>query len=79
MYHYQSLRRRAGAFRWNLYYDAKVTGRYPETFLVHSWAEHLRKHDRFTMADKKAEDHLLSLVQQTPKVSHFIHAPEHKR
>jgi MFS family permease len=78
MYHYQNVRRRDGAIRWGLYYDAKVPGRYLETFVVRSWAEHLRQHDRFTVSDKKVEDHLYSLVLQPPKVSHFIHASEHK-
>jgi MFS family permease len=78
MYHYQNVRRRDGAIRWGLYYDATTPGQYIETFVVRSWAEHLRQQDRFTVADQKVEDHVLSLVQQPPKVSHFIHASEHK-
>jgi MFS family permease len=78
MYHYQNVRRRDGAIRWNLYYDAKIPARYLETFIVRSWAEHLRQHDRFTVADRKVEDLVHSLVQQPPRVSHFIHATQPK-
>ena len=79
MHHYQRVRRRDGAVRWALYYDAKDRTRYLETFIVHSWAEHLRQHARFTMEDRKIEEHVHSFVEQPPKVSHFIYAAEHGR
>jgi hypothetical protein len=45
------IRRRDGAFRWNLYVDLERPGCYLETFVVDSWSEHLRQHSRLTMAD----------------------------
>jgi MFS family permease len=45
------IRRRDGAFRWNLYADLERPGQYLETFVVDSWSEHLRQHGRLTVAD----------------------------
>ena len=45
------IRRRDGAFRWDLYADLERPGCYLETFVVDSWSEHLRQHGRLTMAD----------------------------
>jgi Transmembrane secretion effector len=45
------IRRRDGAFRWELYEDLERPGCYLETFVVDSWSEHLRQHGRLTMAD----------------------------
>lgn len=41
-------RKRTGAFRWGLYRDLAEPDRFVETFLVSSWAEHLRQHHRTT-------------------------------
>jgi len=45
------VRRRDGAFRWELWADLERPGSYVETFVVESWSEHLRQHDRLTVAD----------------------------
>ena len=41
---------------------------------MESWAEHTRQHDRFTVADKKFEERVLSLVLESPKTRHFLYA-----
>ena len=48
--------------------------RYVETFVVESWAEHLRQHDRATMADKSVEEAVIAFHQsvELPRVSHLI-------
>ena len=46
MQEYEHVRRRDGASRWGLYHDTEVADRYVETFVVDSWAEHLRQHTR---------------------------------
>ena len=46
------IRRRSGALSWGVYEDLAVPGRFIETFLVESWLEHLRQHERHTMNDK---------------------------
>jgi hypothetical protein len=45
------IRRRDGAYRWELYADLERPGCYLETFVVDSWSEHLRQHARLTVAD----------------------------
>ena len=56
---YERVRRRDGATRWDIFYDAEVPGKYLETFVVESWAEHQRQHDRFTNADRAVERRVL--------------------
>lgn len=72
------IRRRDGGMRWGLYRDTADPSRYIETFLVASWAEHLRQHERVTVADRAAEDRVRALhIGDTPPiVSHFIDAYE---
>jgi hypothetical protein len=74
MQEYEHVRRRDGASRWGLYHDTEVPDRYVETFLVGSWAEHLRQHARLTQADRKLEDRVYSLVRDQPRVRHLIDA-----
>src|SRR5918998_5936271 len=45
------IRRRDGASRWGVFRDVADPGRRLETFLVASWAEHMRQHERLTEAD----------------------------
>jgi len=44
-----------------------------ETFLVESWLEHLRQHERVTNADRVLQDAIHRFhVEGTPKVTHLI-------
>jgi predicted MFS family arabinose efflux permease len=68
-------RRRDGAYRWGIFEDAAEAGRMVETFLVESWMEHLRQHERVTNADRVLQEavrkfHLIG----APKVTHLIAA-----
>jgi MFS family permease len=66
-------RKRDGAYRWGIFEDVAVTGRWLETFLVDSWLEHQRQHRRVTVADKLAEKEVLRLHGATkPIVTHYI-------
>jgi hypothetical protein len=67
------VRRRDGAYDWNIYEDAADPGRFLETFLIDSWTEHLRQHDRITHADKDVEDSIRRFqVQGQPIVTHWL-------
>jgi MFS family permease len=68
------VRRRDGAIRWGLFEDAATPGRYIETFVVESWAEHLRQHERMTVGDLDIETKAWAfhLGAGAPKVTHWI-------
>jgi Transmembrane secretion effector len=59
---YGRIRRRDGASRWGVCRDLEAPDRYLETFIVGSWAEHLRQHDRLTRADNEIEAQLRNCV-----------------
>jgi hypothetical protein len=65
-------RRRDGAYAWGVFEDTAAHGRFLETFLLDSWVEHLRQHERVTEADRKIEERVRGLLQSAPKVAHFI-------
>jgi MFS family permease len=69
-------RLRDGAFRASLYRDPADPNRYLETFVVESWAEHLRQRERVTVSDRIAEDRALALHlgDAPPVISHYIYA-----
>jgi MFS family permease len=70
------IRRRDGAIRWGLFEDAATPGRYIETFVVESWAEHLRQYDRVTISDREVEAEAFAFHQgpEPPSVTHWIAA-----
>ena len=65
-------RRRDGAYAWGVFEDTAERGRFVETFLVESWLEHLRQHERVTKADHAAEERVHSLLNGEPKVTHLV-------
>ncbi|MPZ37432.1 MAG: MFS transporter [Rhizobiales bacterium] len=68
-----SIRRRDGAYDWDVYEDAAEPGRFVEAYLVDSWMEHLRQHDRVTNADKVIEASIRRFqVQGQPVVTHWL-------
>jgi MFS family permease len=79
MLEYERVRRRDGASRWDLFRDVEDTERYVETFLVSSWAEHLRQHDRSTRADRELEERVRSYARDAPDVRHLIRVPSDPR
>ena len=54
MRHVGRSRRRTGALRWELFRDGSDPTRFVESYLVGTWAEHLRQHEhRLTGADRR--------------------------
>ena len=74
IHQYSRIRRRDGAFRWGIYRDTENTNRFVEIFLVHTWAEHLRQHERSTKADSELERRLKSCVTGDTVVHHLIYS-----
>jgi hypothetical protein len=67
----QAVRRqrlRDGALRSGLYSDPADPGRYVETFVVESWSEHLRQHERVMVSDR--------LADERARISHRRHATD---
>ncbi len=73
------IRRRDGAIRWGLFHDPAEPGRFVETFLVESWAEHMRQHRRATEADREIEERVSAfhIGGEPPIVNHLVaeHVP----
>jgi quinol monooxygenase YgiN len=68
-------RRRDGAYAWGLFEDAANNGRFIETFLVESWLEHLRQHERVTNADHALQSMVHSHhLESAPAVTHYVAA-----
>jgi len=72
MHEYGRMRLRDGAYRWAIFRDTEVADRYLEIFLVNSWAEHLRQHERQTQADRELEVRIYSYLSGGSLVRHLI-------
>jgi MFS family permease len=69
-------RRRTGALRWELFRDGADPTRFVESYLVGTWAEHLRQHEgRLTGADRRFEEQAHRFVQGAPEVAHLFPPP----
>ena len=68
-------RLRDGAMRWGLFGDPANPRRYIETFLVESWLEHMRQHERVTRSDRQAQEvvRAFHVGDKPPEVSHLVH------
>jgi hypothetical protein len=69
-------RRRGGALQWGLFVDAADPRRFLEEFVVESWLQHLRQHERGSVSDRQVEDHVgaLHAAPDPPRVTHYISA-----
>ena len=65
-------RRRDGAFSWAVFQDTAHPDRILETFLLDSWLEHLRQHQRVTQADRRIQESVLGLLREAPHVTHYV-------
>lgn len=78
-----NVRKRNGALHWRLYKENNKESLLIETFVVSSWAEHLRQHEQITKDDKKIQDHVNSFNadNKNPSISHLIaqHLPDDKK
>lgn len=66
-------RLRNGGYGWGVYEDVSQPGRYVEHFFTDSWTEHLRQHQRTTIADKAVQDKVIAFHKGpvAPRVSHL--------
>ena len=63
-----------GALSWGLFHDTSKPGHYIEYFLDESWADHLRRFDRFTAADADLRErrYAFHVGAEPPKVTRYI-------
>jgi len=68
------IRRRDGAFMWELFNDIEDPGRFVECFMVESWLEHLRQHERVTVADRDVSEkaRVFHIGSEPPRVTHLV-------
>ncbi len=67
-------RRRSGAERWGLFRDLTDTDRFVETFVVETWAEHLRQHQRRTRTADVLMGQIRQFVEGDVEVAHLVSA-----
>jgi MFS family permease len=67
------IRRRDGAILWRHFVDITDPSHQIELFMLEDWVQHLRQHERVTIADKQVQDHVNSFQINglPPKVTHF--------
>ncbi len=72
--HLRETRLRDGAFRCSVFVDLDDPTLYRETFLVGSWAEHLRQHERATVEDQRIEQAVLAFHRgpEPPVIRHLL-------
>ena len=56
MQHVREMRRRNGAYFWELFHDSADTARFVECFMDESWIEHLRQHERASVSDREIRE-----------------------
>jgi MFS family permease len=71
-------RKRDGAIQWGLFRDTTDPWRQLETFVVDSWTDHLRQHERETVADREIEARARAFHEgeAPPQTSHLIFSYE---
>ncbi len=72
----EPIRRRDGAVNWAVYQDPGQKGRYVESFVVESWVEHLRQHERVIVSDRAVQERIrrFHVAATPPAVTHLIAA-----
>lgn len=68
------VRRRSGALTWAVYEDLENPERHVEVFVVESWLEHLRQHERHTANDQILKNRVNAFHRgaNPPSVRHLI-------
>jgi predicted MFS family arabinose efflux permease/quinol monooxygenase YgiN len=76
-------RRRTGALHWHLHRDLEHADRFEELFIVGSWEEHERQHDRLQGRDREVLDEIDTLLapgqHRTANHAVGVRPPRHVR
>ena len=70
----REMRRRNGAYFWQLFHASEDPSHYVEVFMDESWLEHLRQHERVSVADREIQRRAKQyLIEGTDtKSSHWL-------
>jgi MFS family permease len=74
MHGVREMRRRNGAYFWELFHDSADPARYVECFMDESWLEHLRQHERVSVSDRAIQQHAKQYMVEgaTTKSEHWL-------
>jgi MFS family permease len=67
-------RRRDGATFWQIFEDSGSPGLFVETYVVNTWLDHLRQHERITRHDAQIQTRILTLLiaGTVPVVNRYV-------
>jgi MFS family permease len=67
-------RQRDGASFWAVFADGQQPGEYVETYVVATWLDHLRQHERISRHDAAVQERLRQVLQEgtVPEIHHYI-------
>lgn len=67
-------RRRDGAYAWDLMQDTTHQGTYVEFYMVKTWLDHLRQHERISKQDALTQKQIRALLitGTAPVITHFV-------
>ena len=67
-------RRRDGALQWSVLEDVARPDTWLESFVLGSWSEHLRQHQRVTGEERRLQDAIAQTLaaDSKPVVRHFL-------
>ena len=70
----REMRRRNGAYFWELFHDSADPSRFNECFMDESWVEHLRQHERVSVADREIQQRAKAFMIEgtATKSSHWL-------
>jgi hypothetical protein len=70
----REMRRRNGAYFWELFHESSDPGLYLECFIDESWIEHLRQHERASVADREILDRakVFMVEGESTKSTHWL-------
>jgi quinol monooxygenase YgiN len=70
----REVRRRNGAYFWDLFHDSADPTRFIECFMDESWLEHLRQHERVSVADREIQQHakLYMVAGSSTRSQHWL-------
>ncbi len=74
IYDLRLTRLREGSFFWSIFNDVQDPRKFVECFMVESWLEHLRFHERVSIADRKiqAAVNVFHDEKTRPKAIHYV-------